>query len=81
VGQDGPGSAVIEGVVDGLLFFGRAVCGLTGQGHLAMPGKVIWPGVTMSDSPGFDEDSSPGFWHQGHVGSAAGDEEFIKSVD
>jgi hypothetical protein len=48
---------------------------------VAMPGKVIWPGVTMSDRLGFDEDSSPGFGHQGHVGSAAGDEEFIKSAD
>jgi hypothetical protein len=35
VGQDGPGSAVLEGVVDGLLFSGRTAGGHAGQGHLA----------------------------------------------
>jgi hypothetical protein len=30
VGQDGPGSAVFEGVVDGLLVSGHAVCGHAG---------------------------------------------------
>jgi hypothetical protein len=52
VGQDGPGSAVLEGLVD-------ACCSPAGR-PVAMPGRVIWPGVTMSDRLDFDVDGTIG---------------------
>jgi hypothetical protein len=64
VGQDVPGSAVLEGVVDTLLLSGRPVCGHAGQDHLARSDDIrqalfafhlaIFPGCSLAKRPGLE---------------------------